>query len=138
MNQGNLVDIKYRENNVSKVFNLSRFIPMGTYEVNVSEEFEEWTDSNYDIHRKLLRNRVEGSFGLKFSDITDYERFLTVLSLAKTATGQNYIEMDAFATNMGTRYTKKFYYQFKPKNDLPYMAEGKNDAFTFTIKEARA
>lgn len=138
MTQGNLVDIKYKENNVTKTYNLTSYVPMGTYNVNVLEEFEEWTDSNYDIHRKLLRNRVEGTFDLKFKSIADYESFLTVLTKAKTTTGQNYIEMDAFCTNKGASYNKKFYYEFTPKNDLPNMADSKNDAFTFTIKEARA
>ena len=138
MTQGNLIDIKYKEDNVTKTYNLSQHIPMGTYNVNVLEEFEEWTDSNYDIHRKLLRNRVEGTFDLKFYSIDAYEEFLNVLTKAKTTTGQQYIEMDAFATNKGTSYNKKFYYEFAPKNDLPQMADCKNNAFTVTIKEARA
>lgn len=138
MIQGNLIDIKYKENNVLKTYDLSTFVPMGTYNVNVLEEYEEWTDSNYDIHRKLLRNRIEGSFDLKFRSIADYEELLRILALAKATTDQNYIEMDAFATNKGLRYNKKFYYEFAPKNDLPMMADSKNDAFTFTIKEAKA
>lgn len=138
MTQGNLIDIKYKENNVTKTYNLSTHIPMGTYNVNMLEEYEEWTDSNYDIHRKLLRNRIEGTFDLKFKSIADYETFLDVLTKAKTTTGQNYIEMDAFATNKGASYNKKFYYEFTPKNQLPMMADSKNDAFTVTIKEARA
>lgn len=138
MTQGNLIDIKYKENNVTKTYNLSRHIPMGSYNVNVLEEFEEWTDSNYDIHRKLLRNRVEGTFDLLFKSIADYETFLDVLALAKATTGQNYIEMDAFCTNKGAIYNKKFYYEFAPKNDLPNMADSKNEAFTVTIKESRA
>lgn len=138
MIQGNLIDIKYKENNVTKTYDLSKHIPMGSYNVNVIEEFEEWTDSNYDIHRKLLRNRVEGTFDLKFKSIADYETFIDVLALAKATTQQNYIEMDAFATNKGMIYNKKFYFEFAPKNDLPMMADSKNDAFTFTIKEAKA
>lgn len=138
MTQGNLIDIKYKENNVTKTYNLSQHVPMGTYNVNVLEEYEEWTDSNYDIHRKLKRNRVEGTFNLKFKSIADYEEFLNVITKARTTTGQNYIEMDAFATNKGTKYNKKFYIDFTPKNDLPFMADSKNDAFTVTIKEARA
>lgn len=138
MIQGNLIDIKYKENNITKIYNLSRHIPMGSYNVNVMEEFEEWTDSNYDIHRKLLRNRVEGTFDLKFKSVEEYEGFLNVLTAAKATTGQNYIEMDAFCTNRGATYNKKFYYEFEPKNDLPQMADSKNEAFTVTIKEARA
>lgn len=138
MTQGNLIDIKYKENNLTKTYDLSKHVPMGTYNVNVLEEYEEWTDSNYDIHRKLLRDRIEGTFDLLFKNIADYEDFLTVLTKAKTTTGQNYIEMDAFCTNKGASYNKKFYYEFAPKNDLPSMADSKNEAFTVTIKEARA
>lgn len=138
MIQGNLIDIKYKENNITKIYNLSRHIPMGSYNVNILEEFEEWTDSNYDIHRKLLRNRVEGTFDLKFKSVEEYEGFLNVLTAAKATTGQNYIEMDAFCTNRGAIYNKKFYYEFEPKNDLPQMTDSKNESFTFTIKEARA
>lgn len=138
MTQGKLIEIKYTENGVAKTYDLSKHVPMGTYNVNVLEEFEEWTDSNYDIHRKLLRNRVEGTFNLKFKSISDYEDFLTAITKARTTTGQNYITMNAFATNKGTNYTKKFYIEFTPKNDLPHMVDSKNDAFTVTIKEARA
>lgn len=138
MTQGKLIDIKYKENNVSKIYDLSSHIPMGGYRVNVLEEYEEWTDSNYDIHRKLLRNRVEGTFELKFKSISDYEDFLSAITKARTTTGQNYIEMDAFATNKGVSYNKKFYIEFEPKNDLPFMADSKNDSFTVTIKEAKA
>lgn len=138
MISGNLIDIKYTEGGIQKTYNLTTHIPMGTYNVNVMEEYEEWTDSNYDIHRKLLRNRIEGSFNLKFKSIADYEEFLDVLAKAKTTTGQNYIKMSAFVTNKGQILTKMFYFEFEPTNDLPTMADGKNDAFTFTIKEARA
>lgn len=134
---GNLFDIKYKVNGVTQTYNLSTHIPMGTYSVNMSEEYEEWTDSNYDIHRKLLRNRVEGSFGLKFKNIADYEEFLNALSLAKSTTQQNYIEVDAFCTNKGTSYNRKVYYEFAQTNDLPLMADAKNSAFTVTIKEAK-
>ena len=75
---------------------------------------------------------------MKFKSIADYETFVDVLALAKATTQQNYIEMDAFATNKGMIYNKKFYFEFAPKNDLPMMADSKNDAFTFTIKEAKA
>lgn len=134
----NLATITYRENNVQKTYDLTRHIPVGSYEVNMNEEFEEWTDSNYDIHRKLLRNRIEGTFSLKFNSIAEYETFLNILALAKTTTRQNYIGMNVFATNKGQVYAKKFYYEFAPNNDLPNMAHGNSEAFPITIKEARA
>lgn len=138
MIHSNLATITYKENNVQKTYDLTRHIPVGSYDVNMNEEFEEWTDSNYDIHRKLLRNRIEGTFGIKFNSIAEYESFLNILALAKITTGQNYIEMNMFVTNKGQTYTKKFYYEFSPKNDLPNMAHGNSEAFSFTIKEARA
>ncbi len=64
----------------STTYDLTRFIPVPEYNVNAVEAYEEWTDSAYTTHRRLLSSKAQGDFTLKFPSISEYETFMTLLN----------------------------------------------------------
>ena len=47
-----------------------------SYVVNSNQEYIEWTDANFRIHRKPCRNRIEGKFDLCFVTEVEYDSFI--------------------------------------------------------------
>ena len=43
----------------STTYDLTRFIPVPNYNINAVEEYKEWTDSNYDTHRRLVSSKAQ-------------------------------------------------------------------------------
>lgn len=120
----------------TKSLDLTRSIPMKTYQVNVEENNEEWTDSNYTKHFRLLAEKVTGTFKLKFKSIADYANFMTFLSTNKDSSS-GLIKADVFCmypyttkSNINVKLT------FNPVDDLPMIADGQADGFQVTIEES--
>lgn len=110
-------------------YDLTRFIPVPKYNVNAVEEYEEWTDSAYATHRRLLSSKAQGQFTLKFPSISDYSAFMTFYtSNMDSATGT--INADVFLTYpYVTRQGIDVFLKFAPQNDLPLIADGKAEGF---------
>lgn len=67
--------------------NYSAHIIKGSYNVNKVDEFEEWTDADYKVHRYAGRTRVKGSFEMQFMNTGDYSNFITAMDTNKQTNG---------------------------------------------------
>lgn len=59
---------------------------MDTYNVNRIDIYTEWEDANGTTHRDVYRKRIEGSFEMMISNISEYQAFITDIR-QKTTTG---------------------------------------------------
>lgn len=59
----------------------------GTYNVNKNSEYKEIQDANGFYHRFPIRDRVSGSFDMRFLKMTDYEQFVMDLKDLKASNG---------------------------------------------------
>lgn len=66
-------------------FDLTPHILMSTYDVNKVDIEEDWEDANYVVHRIVPKERIEGSFDIKFRDQYSYNRFLQCIRMNRDA-----------------------------------------------------
>ena len=67
--------------------NYSAFIVRDSYEVNAIEDFEEWVDADYKVHRYAMRTKIRGEFEIQFMKQSDYSAFVTALSSNRQTDG---------------------------------------------------
>lgn len=118
----------------SASLDLTRYIPMGKYRLNNVINYDEWTDSNYAIHRQKTDEKVEGDFTLRFPSIALYQDFVSFLNTHKDSeTGA--ISCDVWCTNEFRVKSINAFLEFNPQNDLPMLADNKSDGFTVVVQE---
>ena len=59
---------------------ITRFIILGSWDVNEEDVYETWEDANRLAHRGVVRQKVKGSFDVKFYSIQDHEYFIDLLT----------------------------------------------------------
>lgn len=118
-------------------YDLTEHIVVPTYKVNDLPEYEEWKDANYTIHREIVRTKIQGSFTVKFSSLSEYEEFLQAVenntvddgSTSATVYSHNKVHDD-----QGIVRTTYVFMDFDPVDALP--VQGSDDSsFEITITE---
>lgn len=113
---------------------LTRYIPMKKYNINVTENYEEWTDSNYTIHRQKTDEKAEGDFTLRFPSISLYQQFVNFLETNKdSSTGA--ISCSVFCMNKYAVRNIYAFLTFNPADELPLLADNKSDGFSVVLQE---
>ena len=82
---------------------LTKFERADVHSVNREDEWEEWTDGNWNTHREICRTRVTGSVVLGFSKETDFSTFISLLTTARNAAG--YYPITVWCSNTNTSET---------------------------------
>ena len=119
----------------SATFDLTKHIPVPDYNVNAVEEYEEWTDSAYTTHRRLLSSKAQGDFTLKFHSLAEYESFMTFFN-ANMDEDTGAINADVFLMYpYETRQAIDVFLTFAPQDDIPYLAEGKGKGFKVNVMQ---
>ena len=122
----------------STKYDLTRFIPVPEYNVNAVEAYEEWIDSAYTTHRRLLSSKAQGDFTLKFPSISEYETFMTFLN-ANMDSDTGAINADVFLMYPYlTRSGIDVFLTFAPQDDLPYLVEGKGNGFKVNVMQVQS
>lgn len=84
----------------------------GNYKVNNVEEYIEWTDANFTIHRDIRRKRVSGTFNMMFRTKASYEAFIAYIASTKT-NGYNICEIKC-NNEINTLENVKLFINFTP------------------------
>lgn len=54
----------------------SNKVIVDTYDVNRIDIYTEWEDANGTKHRDVYRQRIQGSFDMQISKISEYQKFI--------------------------------------------------------------
>lgn len=78
-----------------KFINFTNFIELPSYDVNYKDVNEDWEDANYFTHRIRVRQKINGKFNLRFSDIKSYNEFIDLIKKSKERNGHGkaYVEL---------------------------------------------
>lgn len=87
-------------------------ILMDTYNVNQIEVYTQWDDANGDHHRSIYKQRISGTFTMKFASSAEYKAFLLDKDLY-TYTG-GYVPVRLFVNNLDAEKTGNFFIDFQP------------------------
>lgn len=71
----------------------TQYIPAPSYDVNLEDIDEDWTDANYVTHRIVPRTKIKGSLELLFTEKEQYNRFLKLLKMNKLVNGAGYTQL---------------------------------------------
>ena len=115
-------------------YDLTERITLPSYKVNGINQYEEWKDADYTLHREITRNQIKGTFTVKFYSVDEYEEFLEALADATQEDGS--VEAEVYMHNLRQVRSTYVFLEFDPKNTLPNINMGKDyDGFDITITE---
>lgn len=84
---------------------------MDTYNVNRIDVYTEWDDANGKTHRDIYRTRIEGSFDMQISSISEYRAFINDIKTRKSSGGYvpckvcvNNLDQESVSVNMFIDY----------------------------------
>lgn len=118
-------------------------ITVPNFKVNRKPVTEEYTDLNYVVHRETVRQRIEGTFTLKFYSMEDetvngvvlhgYKTFVDCFN--NSLNGEGAVKATVYANNMLKAYEGEFYLDFQAQNTIPFFGSKSYNGFDVTIKE---
>lgn len=113
----------------------TRHIVAPTYEVDLKPLYDEWVDANRVTHREVVRKRIEGTFTMKFYNISEYNEFLTTLHDSETLGG--YVTCSLYANCTRTLYEDvDIFFDLKLPNEEPFISSGgEYEGFEVTVTE---
>lgn len=115
-------------------YDLTERITLPSYKVNGINQYEEWKDADYTLHREITRNQIKGTFTVKFYSVDEYEEFLEALADATQEDGS--VEAEVYMHNLRQVRDTYVFLEFDPKNTLPNINMGKDyDGFDITVTE---
>lgn len=114
-------------------FDVTPFIVLNTYAVSTQPDFDTWYDGNRTERRGVKRQKLKGTFSIKFFDKKDYADFFTFLESNKTSA--DYIDATAYDVKKRTTKDSIFYIDYEPANLEPSTGFSFNDEIELTITE---
>ena len=92
---------------------ITKHIIAESYDVNEEDVYNEWTDANKVKHRDTIRQKIVGTFTLKFNTDKEYAYFVNLIKTSRTAA--RLLPMTVYVVNADENREVKMIYSFKPK-----------------------
>ena len=108
-------------------------IVVPSYEVNSQDIYDEWKDANKIKHRHIFRQKISGSFIMKFKSKERYIEFIRVLEEKKTIEG--YIPITVYSNNTNKTKEINAFITIEPANEMPLFRKYDYDGMEVTIEE---
>ena len=118
---------------IAGVLDLTRFIEVPTYRVNLKDGYDEWTDMNKTDHHDINKQKAEGTFSLKFETLEQFQAFLIVMKTYKKQNGS--YDCSVYCTNTLSTINAEMYIDFDPANVMPYIGSKDYDSIEVTVNQ---
>ena len=118
---------------IAGVLDLTQFIEVPTYKVNLKDGYEEWTDMNKTDHHDINSQKAEGTFSVKFETLEQFQTFLIVMKDCKKPNGS--YDCSVYCTNTLSVINVEMYIDFDPANVMPYIGAKDYDSIEITVKQ---
>ena len=118
---------------VAGVMDLTNFIVVPSYQVNLQDVYEEWDDNNKVHHRDLVALKCKGSFQVKFETLEQFQTFMIVMKDYKKQ--NRAYDCTVYCTNMLSPYNTEMFIDFDPPNVMPYVGAKDYDPIDITVEE---
>ncbi len=118
---------------VAGVLDLTQFIEVPTYKVNLKDGYDEWTDMNKVDHHDINKQKAEGTFSVKFQTLEEFQTFLIVMKDYKKSNGA--YDCSVYCTNQLTTINAEMYIDFDPPNVMPYIGYKDYDSIELTVSQ---
>ena len=118
---------------VAQVMDLTNFIVVPSYQVNLLDGYEEWTDNNKVTHRDIVSQKAKGSFQLKFETLEQFQTFMIVMKDYKKKNGA--YDCTVFCNNRLSTYNTEMFIDFEAANVMPYIGAKDYDPIDVTVEQ---
>ena len=118
---------------VAGILDLTEHITVPSYQVNLLDGYEEWTDNNKVTHRDIVSQKAQGSFSLKFETLEEYLNFIATMKESKKQNGS--YDCTVYCNNTLEAYNIEMFVDFEPANVMPYIGSKDYDAIEVTVTQ---
>lgn len=119
---------------IAGVMDLTNYIVVPSYQVNLQDVYDEWDDNNKVHHRDLTALKIKGSFQVKFETLEEFQTFMIVMKDYKKS-NRSY-DCSVFCTNtLNTYSTVEMFIDFDPPNVMPYIGAKDYDPIDITVEQ---
>lgn len=118
---------------IAGVLDLTNFIEVPTYKVNLKDGYDEWTDMNKVDHHDINKQKAEGTFSVKFETLEQFQTFLIVMKDYKKSNGA--YDCSVYCTNTLSAINAEMYIDFDPPNIMPYIGVKDYDSIEITVSQ---
>ena len=118
---------------VAGVMDLTNFIVVPSYQVNLQDGYEEWDDNNKVHHRDINSQKAKGTFQVKFFSVEEYQTFMIVMKDYKKQNGA--YDCTVFCNNTLTTYNVEMFIDFEAANVMPYIGAQDYDPIDITVEQ---
>lgn len=118
---------------VGGVMDLTNFIVVPSYQVNLMDGYEEWTDNNKVTHRDIVSQKAKGSFQLKFETLEQFQTFMIVMKDYKKQNGA--YDCIVFCNNMLSTYNTEMFIDFEAANVMPFIGAKDYDPIDVNVEQ---
>lgn len=118
---------------VGGVLDLTEYITVPSYKVNLRDVYEEWTDNNKTTHQDVVAKKVQGSFSVHFETLEEY---LTFIATMKSLKKQNRAyDCSVYCNDMLEAYNIEMFIDYDPPNVMPYIGTKDYDAIEIEVSQ---
>ena len=118
---------------VGGVLDLTEYITVPSYKVNLRDVYEEWTDNNKTTHQDVVAKKVQGSFSVHFETLEEY---LTFIATMKELKKQNRAyDCSVYCNNTLEAYNIEMFIDYDPPNVMPYIGIKDYDAIEIEVSQ---
>lgn len=118
---------------VAGILDLTEYITVPSYKVNLLDGYEEWTDNNKVTHRDTVSQKAQGSFSLKFETLEEYLNFIATMKASKKQNGS--YDCTVYCNNTLEAYNIEMFVDFEPPNIMPYIGFKDYDPIEVTVTQ---
>ena len=118
---------------IAGVLDLTNFIEVPTYKVNLRDGYEEWTDMNKTDHHDINARKAQGTFSVKFETLEQFQTFMIVMKDYKKQNGS--YDCSVYCTNILSAINVEMYIDFDPPNVMPYIGSKDYDSIEITVSQ---
>lgn len=118
---------------VAGIMDLTNFIKVPTYQVNLLDGYDEWTDSNKYTHRDIHSRKAKGSFEVVFETIEQFQTFMVVMNNNKKQNGS--YDCTVYCNNKLSTISAEMYIDFEAANVMPYLGIKEVETLKVTVEQ---
>ena len=112
-------------------------ITVPSYKVNEFDISDDWEDGNRRKHKNIVRTQIKGTFTLKFTEISDFNNFFSVVNTNKIRSGEysGACLVSLFVQNKNEVKSTYVFISADPADTLPLFSSPSYEGFDVTVEE---
>lgn len=118
---------------VNGTMDLTNLIEVPSYQVNLQDGYEEWTDNNKVTHRDIVSQKAMGTFSIKFETVDQYQAFMIYMANNKKQNGA--YDCSVYLNNKLTAINVEMFVDYEAKDVMPFIGVKDYDALEITVEQ---